>query len=98
MAEIVSYPDAVQALRDWVAARQATASGQSYSIGGRTLNRQDSATIEANIRRWHNTVTAMEAQAAGKSRALGAKPAFPQPGAGSGGGIYSDSVWTDWRT
>ena len=98
MAEIVTYTEAVDQLRGWVKAREAIASGASYSIGGRTLTRQDSETIEANIQRWHNTVVRMEAEQAGKTRALGARPSFRQPGSGGAGGIISVDMWADWRT
>lgn len=99
MADIITLPDAIQNLRDWLAALQATAAGQSYSIGGRTLTRQDNDTIRAEIQRWHNTVTALEAEARGQQRPLGATASFPAPGgAVGGGGIIPGSVWTDYRS
>ena len=98
MAVLVSYSEALEQLRNWVNAREAIASGSSYSIGGRTLTRQDSDVIEANIRRWHNTVQALEAREAGQTRSLGARPAFEQPGSGGSGGIITDAMWADWRT
>lgn len=98
MAQIVSYSEAVAELRRWLDARAAIAAGVSYSLGGRTLTRQDSETIEGNIRRWHNTVAALEAEAQGKARPLGSRPAFAQPGSGGRGGIISQSLWEDGRT
>lgn len=85
MPAVVTYPQAIENLRDWVAALSATAAGSSYSLGGRTLTRQDNNTIRSEIRRWHNTVVAMEAEAAGRPRALGSQAVFPTPGAGSVG-------------
>lgn len=98
MAAVVTLTEAQAQLRAWIDARAAIASGQSYSIGGRTLTRQDADTIEANIRRWHNTVAALEAQARGQSRPLGSTAAFPAPGRGAGGGIIPADVWSDGRT
>lgn len=99
MAAVVSLSEAQESLRTWVKAREALASGSSYSIGGRTLTRQDSDTVEANIQRWHNTVTTLEARAKGQSRSLGAQAVFERPGARSGGaGIIPSDLWTDWRT
>lgn len=96
MATVISYSEAVQTLKDWMAALSAAQSGQSYSIGGRTLTRQDITEIRSEIQRWHNTVAALEAQQKGQPRNLGAKASFDAPG-GSGGIIPGD-IWTDWRT
>ena len=95
MADVISYADAVQNLRDWLAALNATAAGSSYSIGGRTLTRQDNETIRAEIQRWHNTVTTLEAAAQGCSRPLGSSAAFPTPGSGSPAtdAIYPGELW-----
>lgn len=92
MAQIVSYTEAVAALRQWTEALNATSSGQSYSIGNRTLTRQDITEIRGEIQRWHNTVTAMEAHAQGRSRPLGSIAAFPAPGSGSGG-LFPQDLW-----
>ena len=97
MAAVVSLAEAQEQLRLWMEARSALAGGQSYSLGGRTLTRQDSDTVEANIQRWHNTVLALEAAQKGQGRALGAQACFPAPGRGAAG-IIPQSVWTDWRT
>lgn len=40
----------------WLAADLAVASGQSYTIGSRTLHRADSAEIKANIGYWERRV------------------------------------------
>lgn len=69
-------------LSDWLKALEVTATGASYSIGNRTLTRQDNVTIRAEIQRWHNTVLAVRAWSNGVQRPLGAQPAFPAPGSG----------------
>ena len=98
MADIVSYTEAIANLRRWLAALEATSAGESYSIDGTTLTRQDVETIRAEIQRWHNTVLACEAEQRGQKRPLGAQAQFPAPGAGASGGIVPQSVWENWRT
>ena len=82
-------------LAEWMAALEAANLGQSYSIGGRNVSRQDIPNIRAEIQRWHNSVTALEADAAGHSRPLGAQAAFEAPGRGAGGIIPQD-LWNRW--
>ena len=82
MAAVQSLSQAQESLRMWVKARDALASGSSYSIGGRTLTRQDSDVVEGNIQRLHNTVLALEAKALGHVRPLGAQAVFPRAGGG----------------
>lgn len=99
MARVINHAEAVASLRQWLAALEACSSGQSYSIGGRSLTRQDVETvIRPEIQRWHNTVQALEAEGAGQNRQLGAQVAFQAPGAGAGRGIIPVDVWTDGRT
>ena len=94
MSAAVTLPKAQAQLREWMQALERCSSGASYSLGGRTLTRQDVTTIRAEIQRWHNTVTALEAAAAGNCRPLGAVASFPAPGAGTGaGGLVSGSDW-----
>ena len=71
-------------------------SGSTYSIGGRTLTRQDIPDIRAEIQRWHNTVLALEQAQHGRQRPMGATASFPTPGGGSGR-LYSDELWRDGR-
>ena len=88
---------ATEQLAQWHKALEATSSGQSYSIGGRTLTRQDVQTVRDEIQRWHNTVTALQARQQGNVRPLGAQVTFPAPGKGAGG-IIPVELWTDPRT
>lgn len=83
----------------WLKARAALASGQSYSIGGRTLTRQDLETVNSMLTQLDRTLKALEAAAAGQVRPFGAQAAFPAPGRGTGGSgtIYPNGWWTDWR-
>jgi hypothetical protein len=100
MADVISYPDAIATLREWLAALSSASSGQSYSIGGRTLTRQDITEIRSEIQRWHNTVTALEAKERGEQRPLGAQAAFPTPGSGvtGGGTIIPGELWKSGLT
>lgn len=94
---VVTLAYAQERLAEWMAALTSASSGQSYSIGNRTLTRQDIPQIRAEIQRWSNTVAAVQERALGRKRALGSQAAFPAPGSGSGG-IIPQSLWTDYRT
>lgn len=96
----VTLTYATEQLQSWLAALEACSAGQSYSIGGRSLTRQDIEQIRGEIQRWHNSVRSLEAAANGVQRPMGATAAFPAPGAGSGSsaGIIPAGLWTDWRT
>ena len=93
---IYSLSDAREQLREWLKALERASTGATYSIGGRTLTRQDIPDIRAEIQRWHNMVLAHEAAAAGRQRPMGATASFPTPGGGSGR-LYSDEIWRDGR-
>ena len=97
MAAVLTLGEAQDTLRRWMAALDAASNGQAYSIGGRSLTRQDIPTIRAEIQRWHNTVTALEQEAAGRQRPLGAQASFAAPGQGTGG-LIPGSLWVDGRT
>jgi len=99
MTETVTIAYAREQLDLWLEALQSCSAGQSYSIGGRTLTRQDTATIRDEISRWSETILDLEARADGRVRSLGAKGAHPTPGSGQGpANLYPDSIWRDWRT
>lgn len=49
----------------WMAADDAVASGQSYSIGGRSLSRADAKMIADNIDRWDAKVKQLSASTTG---------------------------------
>lgn len=93
----ITMAEAQSSLKQWLDALSAASSGQSYSIAGRSLTRQDIPEIRNEIQRWHNTVQALSADANGKMRPLGAQASFPAPGRGSGG-LISQALWEDYRT
>lgn len=55
-------------LDTWIAASTAVASGQSYSIAGRSLSRVDAGEIQRQIVFWDSKVKEMTASAAGVRR------------------------------
>lgn len=59
----------------YLAAEQAVLSGQSYTIGGRSLTRADLDSIQAGIKVWNDRATSLTATAAGASRARTIVPA-----------------------
>ena len=64
----ISLSDATTALAAWVAADLATATGQSYSIGNRTLTRVDAEEIRNNINYWAGIESGLQRTAAGESK------------------------------
>lgn len=54
-------------LATWLAADQAVATGQAYSVAGRSLTRVDAATIRQQITYWQRIVEIYTADAAGAS-------------------------------
>lgn len=94
----ITLSQAQAKLADWQAALEAASTGQSYSVEGQTLTRQDVETIRAEIQRWHNTVTALQQRlTSGTIRPMGAQATFPAPGQGAGGIIPVD-VWESGLT
>lgn len=63
-----SLANSVAALAEWEAAHSAASQGLSYSIGGRTLTRENSAEIRANITYYSREVKRYKAKAAGSKR------------------------------
>jgi hypothetical protein len=59
----------------YLAAEQAVLTGQSYSIGGRTLTRADLSDIQAGIEIWNDRANALGAAATGRTRARTIVPA-----------------------
>ena len=55
-------------LAAWLAASTAVASGQSYSIGGRSLSRVDAGEIREQITYWQGWVSRLSRQASGRRR------------------------------
>ena len=64
----VSLAQATAALTAWTAADIAVATGQSYTIGSRTLTRADADTITAKINYWSGVEAGLQRHAAGKPR------------------------------
>jgi hypothetical protein len=52
----ITLDQATAKLDAWMAADDAVASGQSYSIGGRSLTRANAAEIRSNIEFWDRKV------------------------------------------
>jgi len=93
----VTLAYAIEQRDQWYAALEAASSGSSYSIGGRTLTRQDVGDINAQLSRWIEAVKRLEARQQGQVRKLHARASFPTPGSGSGG-LYPQELWEDGRT
>lgn len=51
----------------WLAADLAIATGKSYSIGDRTLTRQDAAEVRRQISYWQGVVNKLKAETAGNT-------------------------------
>lgn len=79
-------------LDNWLAALEAASKGSSYSIGDRSLTRQDLPAIRAEIQRWHNTLSTLGERAKGRRRSMVAQASFATPGAGTGGQHHP---WSD---
>lgn len=56
----ITLAEAEARLADWLSADAAVASGQSYSIGDRTLTRADAKVIRDNIEFWDNKVKSLD--------------------------------------
>jgi len=78
----MTLAQAQASLAQWQTALEHASTGASYSIGGRTLTRQDVTAIRAEIQRWHNTINAIRARLNGAVRPMGAVASFPPPGRG----------------
>ena len=64
----ITLAQAEAALALWVAADQAVASGQSYSIKDRSLTRANAAEITEKIEYWNNWVKKLSRSARGRTR------------------------------
>ena len=53
----ITLAQAEEKLASWMAADDAVSSGQSYSIGGRSLTRTNAAEIRNNIEYWNRMCT-----------------------------------------
>lgn len=64
----ITLVQAEAALATWVEADLKVASGQSYSIAGRSLTRADAREITEKIKFWEGRVKELAASAAGRRR------------------------------
>jgi len=72
MAEI-TLAVAQENLTAWIAADKAVASGQDYTIGGRSLRRADARVITDKIKFWQGQVNAIS-----RSGSLNVRQAIPR--------------------
>lgn len=84
---------AIEQRDNWFKALEAAASGQSYSIGGRTLTRQNIGDINAQLGYWINAVKTLELRQRGIKRKMHARAWFATPGAPDGGGAVYGLGW-----
>jgi len=96
----ITLASAQAQLTNWLTALENASTGGSYSIGGRTLTRQDVPTIRAEIQRWSNTVATITERLHGRVRPMGATASFPAPGRGTSGSgtVIPNALWIDGRT
>lgn len=64
----ITLAQAEARLADWLAADEAVASGQSYTIGSRTLTRAHAQQIRENIAFWDRKVAALSNTSSGGAR------------------------------
>jgi hypothetical protein len=64
----ITLSQAEAQLTVWIAASTAVASGQSYSIGNRSLSRADSADIREQIKFWDSLVKQLTPRGRGRTR------------------------------
>lgn len=64
----ITLAQAETQLAAWLAAPSAVATGQSYSIAGRSLSRVDAGEIRDQITYWDGKVRSLTASASGRRR------------------------------
>lgn len=64
----ITLPQAQAQLDLWLAASEAVAKKQSYSIAGRSLTLADAADIQKSIQYWDTKVQKLSASASGRGR------------------------------
>ncbi|MDH5541963.1 MAG: DUF6148 family protein [Nitrospinota bacterium] len=69
----ITLEQAEAKLAEWMAADTAVASGQAYSVAGRSLNRADAAQIRENITYWNAQVNKLS-KGSGGIRIRGGTP------------------------
>ncbi|MBE6901409.1 MAG: hypothetical protein E7478_02950 [Ruminococcaceae bacterium] len=64
----ITYEKAVQHLEMWLGAEEACATGQSYTIGTRSLTRANLGEIRSQIEYWNGWVTKLKRKENGGGR------------------------------
>lgn len=72
----ITLADAEAQLAAWLAASTAVATGQSYSIEGRSLTRADAAEIRRSLDYWDQKVQTLSALSFGRGRSRVPRPVF----------------------
>jgi len=68
MAQPITLAQAQTNLTAWMSASEALATGQTYTIGGRSLSRADWSDVQTAITFWARQVNDLSAAAAGATR------------------------------
>lgn len=71
----ITLAQAEAQLATWLAASTAVASGQSYEIAGRRLNRANLSEINESIKFWQGMATSLGASTTGRGRSRTIVPA-----------------------
>ncbi len=72
----ITLADAQAQLAAWLAASTAVATGQSYTIEGRSLTRADLDAINRSIDKWDQRVQALSLRSSGRGRSRVPRPVF----------------------
>lgn len=72
----ITLAQAQAQLDAYLAAETAVLSGQSYTIGGRSLTRADLKAIQSGITLWNQRVQELSARSSGRGRAVVPRPSF----------------------
>lgn len=72
----ITLADAQAQLTAWLAASTAVATGQAYTIEGRSLTRADAAEIRRSLDYWDQKVQTLTALGSGRGRSRIPRPVF----------------------
>jgi len=87
----ITLAQAQAKLDAWMAADDAVAQGQSYSLGGRSLTRANAAEIRANIEFWDRKVVRLSSGSGIRVR-YGAPNGQGEPGGNNGNGNTNSGI------